>query len=85
MCACDVTRKDCMPNKCEHCLGFEIVVHFLRNEICKKWSADDTIPFKQWEKVDHSELMDDELPVDELSLLRLCIVCRMTFLCNVPW
>ena len=31
----------------------------------KKWSADDAISFKQWEKVDHSELMDDELPVDE--------------------
>ena len=28
-------------------------------------TADDTISFKQWEKVDQSELMDDELPVDE--------------------
>ena len=65
MCVCDVTRKDCMLNKCEDCPGFENVVDFLRNEICKKWSADDTISFKQWEKVDHSELMDDELPVDE--------------------
>ena len=27
------------------------------------------LSFKQWEKVDQSELMDDELPVDELSLL----------------
>ena len=65
MCVCDVTRKDCMLNKCEDCPGFENVVDFLRNEICKKWSADDTISFKQWEKVDRSELMDDELPVDE--------------------
>ena len=82
---CDVTRKDCMLDKCEDCPGFENVVDFLRNEICKKWSADDTISFKQWEKVDHSELMDDELPVDELSLLRQCIVCRMAFLCYVSW
>ena len=58
-----------MLNKCEDCPGFENVVDFLRNEICKKLSAD-TISFKQWEKVDHSELMDDELPVDELSLLQ---------------
>ena len=53
MCVCDVTRKDCMLNKCEDCPGFENVVDFLRNEICKKWSADDTISFKQWKKVDH--------------------------------
>ena len=57
--------KDCMLNKYENCPGFENVVDFLRNEICKKQSADDTISFKQWEKVDCSELMDDELPVDE--------------------
>ena len=30
----------------------------------KKWSADDAICFKQWEKVDCSELMEDELLVD---------------------
>ena len=65
MCVCDVTRKDCMLNKCEDCPAFENVVDFLRNEICKKQSADDTIFFKQWEKVDCSELMDDELPIDE--------------------
>ena len=54
-----------MLNKCEDCPGFEDVVHFLRNETCKKWSADDTISSKQWEKVDCSELMDNELSVDE--------------------
>ena len=54
-----------MLNKCEGCPGFENVVNFLRNEICKKWSADDTTSFTQWEKVYHSELMDDELPVHE--------------------
>ena len=54
-----------MLNKCEDCPGFEKVVDFLRHEVCKKWSADNTISFKQWEKVDRSELMDDELPVDE--------------------
>ena len=48
-----------------HCSGFENVVDFLTNEICKKWSADGTISFKQWKKADCSELMDDELPVDE--------------------
>ena len=53
MCVCDVTRKDCMFNKCEDCPGSENVVDFLRNEICKKWSADDTTSFKQWKKVDH--------------------------------
>ena len=37
VCVCDVTRKDCMLNKCEDCPGFENVVDFLRNEICKKW------------------------------------------------
>ena len=60
MCVCDVNRKDCMLNKCEDCPGFENVVDFLRHEICKKWTADDTISFKQWEKVDRLELMDDE-------------------------
>ena len=62
---CDLTRKDCMFNKCEDCRGFENVVDFVGNEICKKQGADDTIFFKQWEKVDCSELMDDQLPVDE--------------------
>ena len=52
-------------NKCKDCPGFENVVNFLRNEICKKWSPDDAISFKQWEKVGHSQLMDDELPVDK--------------------
>ena len=65
MCVCDVTRKYCMLNKCEDCPGFENVVDSLRNEICKKWSAEDAISFKQWQNIDHSELMDDELPVDE--------------------
>ena len=65
MCLCDVTRKDCMFNKCEDCPGLENVVNFLRNEICKKWSADVAISFKQWGKVYRSELMDDELPVEE--------------------
>ena len=37
----------------------------LRNDICKQWSADDIISFKQSQKVDRWELMDDELPVDE--------------------
>ena len=54
VCVCDVTGKECMLNKCEDCPGFENVIDFLRNEICRKWSADDTISFKQWEKVDHS-------------------------------
>ena len=62
---CDLTRKDCMFNKCEDCRGFENVVDFVGNEICKKQGADDTVFFKQWEKVDCSELMDDQLPVDE--------------------
>ena len=66
MYVCDVSRRDFMLNKCEDCPGFENVVDFLRNKICKKWTADDTISFKQWEMVDHSELMDDELPVDEI-------------------
>ena len=65
MCIYDVTRKDCMPYKCESCPGFENVVDFLRNEICKKWSADDTISFKQLKEVDRSEPMNDELSVDE--------------------
>ena len=43
VCVCDVTRKKCMLNKCEDCPGFENVIDFLRNEICRKWSADDTI------------------------------------------
>ena len=37
----------------------------LRNDICKQWSADDIISFKQSQKVDRSELMDAELPVNE--------------------
>ena len=41
------------------------MIDFLRNEICKKWSVDDAMSFKQWEKVNCSELMDEELPVDE--------------------
>ena len=41
MCVCYVTRNNCMLNKCEDCPGFENVVDFLRNEICKKQSADD--------------------------------------------
>ena len=65
MCVYDVARKDCMLNKCEDCPGFENVVDFLGNEIRKKWSVDEAISFKQWENVDCSELMDDELPVDE--------------------
>ena len=64
MCVCDVTRKDCMLNKCEDHPGFKNVADSLWNEICKKWSADD-VSFKQWGKVDHKELMDDELLVDE--------------------
>ena len=47
ICVCDVTRKDYMLNKCEDCLGFENMVDFLRNKICKKWSGDDAISFKQ--------------------------------------
>ena len=43
VCVCDVTRKEYMLNKCEDCPGFENVIDFLRNEICRKWSADDTI------------------------------------------
>ena len=31
----------------------------------KNGGADDAISFKQWEKVDSSELMDNKLPVDE--------------------
>ena len=65
MCLCDVTRKGCMSNKCEDCPGLDNVVNFLWNEICKKWSADDAVSFKQWGKVYRSELMDGELPVDE--------------------
>ena len=43
MCICDEARKDCMLNKCEYYPGFENVVDFLRNAICKKWNADDAI------------------------------------------
>ena len=62
---CDGTRKDCTLNKCKDCPGFENMVDFLRNEICKKCSADDAISFKHWEKADHLEPMDDEMPVDD--------------------
>ena len=41
MCECHVTRKDCMLNTGEDYTGFENVADFLRNEICKKWSAND--------------------------------------------
>ena len=68
MCICNVTGKDCMLNKCEDWPGFENVIDFLRNEICKNWSADDVISFKQLEKVDRLELMDDELPITALYL-----------------
>ena len=39
MCVYDITRKDCKLNKCEDCPGFENVVDFLRNKICKKWEC----------------------------------------------
>ena len=65
MCVCHVTRKDYKLGKCENCPDFENVVGFLRNEICKKWSADDTISFKQCETIVRSKRMDVELPVDE--------------------
>ena len=35
MCVCDLSRKNCMPNKWDNHPGFEYVVDFLRNEICK--------------------------------------------------
>ena len=54
-----------MLNKYEDCPGFKNVVDFVRNEICENWIADDAISFKQWENVEHLELMDDQLPVDE--------------------
>ena len=48
-----------MLNKYEDCPGFKNVVDFVRNEICENWIADDAISFKQWENVEHLELMDD--------------------------
>ena len=48
-----------MLNKYEDCPGFKNVVGFVRNEICENWIADDAISFKQWENVEHLELMDD--------------------------
>ena len=45
----------------------------------KKWSADVAISFKQWGKVYRSELMDDELPVEEF----LEIVEKLTLITPV--
>ena len=43
MCIFDITRKHWILNKCEDCSGFENVVDFRGNEICKKWSIDDAV------------------------------------------
>ena len=42
MCECHVTRKDCMLTEGEDYTSFEDMADFLRNEICKKWSTNDT-------------------------------------------
>ena len=46
-------------------LALKMWLIFSEMKFVKKWSADDAISFKQWEKVNCSELMDEELPVDE--------------------
>ena len=65
MCVCDLQNKACMLKKCDSCPGIEKAKEFLDQLISAKFEEDEMVSFKQWEKVDRSNLIDVDLDIED--------------------
>ena len=61
MSACDTNSRDCMTAKCDLCPGFSELKSYLTEFMVKKYREDEMINFKQWERVDRSNLVNCNL------------------------